>query len=34
MSFGPFSALYFLFYEKLKEYALNSTIEDYKNKVN
>ena len=33
MSFGPFSALYFLFYEKLKERASNLTVEDYRNKV-
>lgn len=26
MSFGPFSALYFLFYEKLKEQATNMTV--------
>jgi hypothetical protein len=26
MSFGPFSALYFLFYEKLKEKAVNFTV--------
>ena len=33
MSFGPFSALYFLFYEKLKERATNFTVQDYRNKV-
>ena len=33
MSFGPFSALYFLFYEKLKERAVNFTAEDYRNKM-
>ena len=34
MSFGPFSALYFLFYEKLKEYTVNFSAADYKNKIN
>ena len=34
MSFGPFSALYFLFYEKLKEKAVNFSAADYKRKVN
>ena len=33
MSFGPFSALYFLFYEKLKEQAVNFTAADYKKKI-
>ena len=33
MSFGPFSALYFLFYEKLKEKAVNFTAEDYRKKI-
>ena len=33
MSFGPFSALYFLFYEKLKERAVNFTVQDYRNKM-
>eukprot|EP00354_Favella_ehrenbergii_P000428 CAMPEP_0170471928 /NCGR_PEP_ID=MMETSP0123-20130129/14055_1 /TAXON_ID=182087 /ORGANISM="Favella ehrenbergii, Strain Fehren 1" /LENGTH=115 /DNA_ID=CAMNT_0010739881 /DNA_START=291 /DNA_END=638 /DNA_ORIENTATION=+ len=33
MSFGPFSALYFLFYEKLKERAANFTAQDYLRKV-
>ena len=33
MSFGPFSALYFLFYEKLKEQAVNFTAEDYRKKI-
>lgn len=33
MSFGPFSALYFLFYEKLKERVANFTVADYKRKI-
>ena len=33
MSFGPFSALYFLFYEKLKERAADFTTEDYLRKM-
>lgn len=33
MSFGPFSALYFLFYEKLKEKAANFTAADYRRKI-
>ena len=33
MSFGPFSALYFLFYEKLKEQAVNFTAADYRKKI-
>ena len=33
MSFGPFSALYFLFYEKLKEQAANFTAADYRAKI-
>ena len=33
MSFGPFSALYFLFYEKLKEKMVNLTAEDYRRKI-
>ena len=33
MSFGPFSALYFLFYEKLKEKAANFTAADYRKKI-
>lgn len=34
MSYGPFSALYFLFYEMGKEKLTNLTAEDYRNKVN
>ena len=33
MSFGPFSALYFLFYEKLKENVANFTVADYQRKI-
>lgn len=33
MSFGPFSALYFLFYEKFKEKAASFSTEDYLKKV-
>lgn len=34
MSFGPFSALYFLFYEMLKEKIAHFTAADYKRKLN
>ena len=33
MSFGPFSALYFLFYEKFKERAVSFSTEDYLKKM-
>ena len=33
MSFGPFSALYFLFYEKFKEKAVSFTTDDYLKKM-
>ena len=33
MSFGPFSALYFLFYEKFKQRAVSITTEDYLKKM-
>ena len=33
MSFGPFSALYFLFYEKFKERAVQFTAYDYLKKM-
>lgn len=33
MSFGPFSALYFLFYEMLKEQVANFTVADYRRKI-
>ena len=33
MSFGPFSALYFLFYEKFKERAVQFTAQDYLKKM-
>lgn len=33
MSFGPFSALYFLFYEQLKTRASNLTAADYSRKM-
>ena len=33
MSFGPFSALYFLFYEKFKERAASFTAQDYVRKM-
>ena len=33
MSFGPFSALYFLFYEKFKEQAVSITTKDYLKKM-
>ena len=32
-SFGPFSALYFLFYEKLKEWTVHFTADDYMRKL-
>ena len=34
MSFGPFSALYFMFYEKLKGLLVNNDPAKYLNKVN
>ena len=33
MSFGPFSALYFLFYEKFKEHAVSLSTDDYLKKM-
>lgn len=33
LSFGPFSALYFLFYEKIKEQVTNFSASDYVNRV-
>ena len=33
MSFGPFSALYFLFYEKFKERAVSFSTQDYLKKM-
>ena len=33
MSFGPFSALYFLFYEKFKQRAVSMTEVDYLKKM-
>jgi len=33
LSFGPFSALYFLFYEKMKGYFVENDPESYLNKV-
>jgi hypothetical protein len=34
MSFGPFSALYFSFYEKMKGLFVNNDVDSYLNKVN
>jgi hypothetical protein len=33
MSFGPFSALYFMFYEYAKGFFIANTAEDFLNKV-
>ena len=33
MSFGPYSGLYFLFYEMLKERAADFSAQDYLRKV-
>ena len=34
LSFGPFSALYFLFYENLKGLMVNNDVSQYLKKVN
>ncbi len=34
LSFGPFSALYFMFYEQIKGFFVKNDVSKYLNKVN